>query len=152
MNLGLELLASRAVKLRLGTYFETWIATPAAAVRRSLGRDEFHLALTVAAGHRLAATGRTHISQVDLEAAEMGPNQVRPAVLVPVDVEAGDPVIWAIRTNLFLSLPALMEVAQARVITGERTWLLPFDHPDLAVTEVTAGRYLVDLTRLLRES
>jgi len=149
LKLGLELLASRTESLRLGTFFELWIATPEGTIRRSLGRDEYHLGLTIQAGRRLAGTGRTHTCQLDLEAAEMGPNQARPASLVQADVAPGEPVVLGIRTNLFISLADLVSGSRIRVQreAAEAVEGTMGDH--LAVpTEVAPGRFLVDVTGL----
>lgn len=150
MKLGLELLASRATDLRLGTFFETWIATADGTVRRSVGRDEYHLGLSIGAGRRLAATGRTHLCQLDLEAAEMGENQARAALIVPAEMDPGAPVIWGIRTNRFLSLGELLEGTTARLCRdGGEPVEFPLDHPLAAAYEVAPGRYIVDVTNLL---
>lgn len=149
MKLGLELLASTQVTLRLGTFFETWIATAPGTVRRSLGRDEYHLSLGVSEGRRLAATGRTHICQLDLEAAEMGENQARPALLTPTELPPDTPVIWGIRTNQFITLAALRAGARGRLL-GEGRAPLEFALDDPAVTgiEVAPGRYILDISGL----
>lgn len=150
MKLGLELLAERAADIRLGTFFETWVATAEGTVRRSLGRDEYHLGLTVQPGQRLAATGRTHICQLDLEAAGLGTNGARPSLLVPVELPEGSPLIWSIRTNLFLSLPALAAGTGARLLRdGAEPLSFRLDHPLLTAEEIAPGRYLVDLCGLL---
>jgi len=150
VRLGLELFAKQPAAIRLGTFFETWLATPAGTVRRSLGRDEYHLELLLPAGRRLAATGRTHISQVDLEKAGLGSNQARGAQLVPAPLEPGVPMILGIRTNLFLSLPALYQGCRLRLL---RDGLDPLDcdltEPRIAAQEVAAGRYIVEISRLL---
>jgi hypothetical protein len=136
--------------LKLGTFFETWLATPSGTLRRSLGRDEYHLDLVIKPGHRLAATGRTHVCQVDLEDAELGPNQARPAVLTPADLPPGTPVIWGIRTNLYLSLPALVSGASAVLLReGEEPLAFGFDHPHVAAEAVAPGRYILDISALL---
>lgn len=150
MKLGLELLATRAVTPRLGTFFESWIATAPGTVRRSLGRDEYHLTLTVGAGKRLAATGRTHICQIDLEAAELGENQARPTLLTETELPADTPVIWGIRTNLFLTLASLREGVRGR-LHGEGREPTEFSLTDARLTaiEVAPGRYIVDVSGLL---
>lgn len=148
MKLGVELLARRTVTLRLGTYFETWIATAAGTVRRSVGRDEYHLPIKVGAGRRLAGTGRTHICQVDLEQAELGANQARAADLMMVP--ASSPLVWSLRTNLFLSLSALQKGAIGQLLREDEPPLqFPLDDPAVTVTELSPGRYVVDLTGLL---
>lgn len=151
MNLGLELITNKPVALRLGTFFETWIATPSGTVRRSPGRDEYHLGLGLAGGRRLAATGRTHICQIDLEAAELGPNQARGAILAPADADATTPVICGIRTNLFLDLPALIRGVRARLLRGGGHPPLEarLDHPLLLAEEAAPGRYILDVSGLL---
>jgi len=151
VKIGLELVAHRPVEVRLGTFFETWIATAGGCARRSLGRDEYHLRLAIAPGGRLAATGRTHICQVDLEAAGLGPNGARQALLAPVPWP-GDQVLWGIRTNCFLDPADLRASARARLLTeGGRVREFDFadDRVDLQV--VAPGRYLIDVTRLLAE-
>ncbi|MFZ5816844.1 MAG: hypothetical protein ACOY93_16380 [Bacillota bacterium] len=150
MKLGLELLARRPVQLRLGTFFETWIATAGGSVRRSLGRDEYHLSLTIGAGSRLAATGRTHICQVDLEAAELGTNGARPCLLAEAEFKADGPVIWGVRTNLFLDLPDLTRSATARLLTeGAPPLLFGLDDQRVVAEAVAPGRYILDVTGLL---
>lgn len=150
MRLGLELIARAATPIRLGTFFETWLATVDGTVRRSLGRDEYHLELTVEAGRRLAATGRTCISQLDLAVNGLGPNQVRAATPAAAEITAGTPVIWGIRTNLFLTLPALIEGATAVLLReGEDDLPFAFDHPLLITDAVAPGRYIVDISALL---
>lgn len=150
MKLGLELIARRPITLRLGTFFETWVATTSGSLRRSLGRDEYHLSLTVGPGGRLAGTGRTHICQVDLEAAELGMNGARPALLTEADLAHLGPVIWGIRTNLFLDLADVKERATARLLTDGRGPLeFDLDHPALAAEAVAPGRYIIDVTGLL---
>jgi hypothetical protein len=153
LQLGLELVAHADTPLRLGTFFETWLATPAGTLRRSLGRDEFHLDVTIGSGRRLAATGRTHLCQVDLEAAGLGPNQARPATPAAAEVPVGTPVIWGIRTNLFLSLPPLLAGASANLVR-EGSAPLPFelDHPLVLAEEVAPGRYIIDISALLLTS
>jgi hypothetical protein len=150
LKLGLELVTGPPTTLRLGTFFETWLTTPGGTVRRSLGRDEYHLELMLEAGRRLAATGRTHVCQVDLEATGLGLNQARPAVLVPAEIEPGTPVIWGIRTNLFLTLPALAAGTTAQLLReGAEPFAFPLDHKLLVTETVAPGRYIVDISALL---
>ncbi len=150
MKLGLELIASRAATLRLGTFFETWIATAPGTVRRSLGRDEYHLSLTIGAGKRLAATGRTHICQLDLEAAEIGENQARPTLNIETELPKGAPVIWGIRTNLFLSLASLRESATGRLFReGREPESFGLGDERISAIEVAPGRYIIDISGLL---
>lgn len=150
LKLGVELLARQPAILRLGTFFETWIATPQGTVRRSLGRDEYHLSLRIGTESRLAATGRTHICQVDLEAAELGRNQARPATLAESEHEPGAPLILGVRTNLFLDLPALTLGATGCLLReGAPPTAFPLDHHLLIASEVAPGRYILDLSRLL---
>jgi len=152
LRLGLELIARTPVTLRLGTYFETWIATDVGTVRRSLGRDEYHLGLVVQPGQRLAATGRTHICQIDLEAAELGTNGARPAAPTEADLSAPGPVVWGIRTNLFLDPDDLAARSGGRLILEGRPPLeFALDHPAVHVKTVGPGRYIVDLTGLIAQ-
>lgn len=149
MKLGLELIARRPITLRLGTFFETWVATASGSVRRSLGRDEYHLGLVIGAGGRLAGTGRTHICQVDLEAAELGTNGARPSLLTEADLVVEGPVIWGIRTNLFLDLADLKERATARLLTDQgQPMAFDLTHPRVTVEAVAPGRYIIDVTSL----
>lgn len=151
MKLGLELIARRPITLRLGTFFETWIATSSGSVRRSLGRDEYHLGLTIGAGGRLAATGRTHICQADLEVLGLGSNSARPSLLTDADLSGAGPLIWGIRTNLFLDLSGLQEHAEALLLRGDREPLaFALDNPSLAAEVVAPGRYIIDLSGLFR--
>lgn len=150
MKLGLELVAKAPANLTLGTFFETWIATPSGTVKRSLGRDEYHLGLVIQAGRRLAATGRTHICQVDLEAADLGLNQARAPLLVEAEIPLGTPVVWGIRTNRFLSRGALVEGAAARLLRdGAEPLTFDLDHKQLLLEESAPGRYVVDISALL---
>lgn len=150
MKLGLELIARCPITLRLGTYFETWIATASGTVRRSLGRDEYHLGLVVAPGGRLAATGRTHICQVDLEAADLGKNGARPALLTEADQTIPGPIVWGIRTNLFLNLADLQGRALVRLLADEGPPVeFALTDPQVAVEEVAPGRYIVDLSEIV---
>lgn len=152
MRLGLELVARTAIPLRLGTYFETWLATCAGTVRRSLGRDEYHLGLVLRPGQRLAATGRTHICQIDLEAAELGTNGARPALPAEADLSTPGPVVWGIRTNLFLDPDDLAARAGGRLVVEGRPPLdFPLTHPSVQVKAVGPGRYIIDLTGLIPE-
>ncbi|HYG58943.1 MAG TPA: hypothetical protein VD902_12865 [Symbiobacteriaceae bacterium] len=150
MKLGLELLARQPTPLKLGTFFETWITTPFGTVKRSLGRDEYHLSLTIGSGRRLAATGRTHLCQVDLEEADLGTNQARPPLLTTAEITHGTPVIWGIRTNRFLSLQALTDGAEARICReGAEPLRFAFDDRLLVAEELAPGRYTVDISALL---
>jgi hypothetical protein len=150
LKLGLELVTEGPCALRLGTFFETWLTTPAGTVRRSLGRDEYHLDLHLPAGRRLAATGRTHVCQLDLEDAGLGTNQARPAVLVTAEVEPGTPTIWGIRTNLFLSQPALVAGATALLVReGAESHPFRLDDKQILTESTAPGRYIVDISALL---
>lgn len=150
MKLGLELIARRPISLRLGTFFETWVAMASGSLRRSLGRDEYHLGLTIGVGGRLAGTGRTHICQVDLEAADLGTNGARPSLLTEADLGVEGPVIWGIRTNLFLDLGDLKERVTARLLTeGAPPLAFDLNHPRVVVEAVAPGRYIIDVTGLL---
>lgn len=150
MRLGLELLTKQPAAVRLGTFFETWLATPEGTLRRSLGRDEYHLSLSLPPGRRLAATGRTHISQVDLEDAGLGTNQAPAAQLVRTAPEPGVPMVLGIRTNLFLSLAALNQGCCLRLLREGRDPLnCDLADPRLHVQEVAAGRYILEISGLL---
>jgi hypothetical protein len=150
LKLALELYTNRPVALRLGTFFETWIATTDGTLRRSLGRDEYHFNLHLDANRRLAATGRTHICQVDLEAVDLGINQARKAILTAASAEPIPPILWGIRTNLYLDLPSLVESTSA-LLLRENSPSIPFDlnHERVHSLEIAPGRYLVDLSGLL---
>ncbi len=151
MKLGLELIARRPITLRLGTFFETWIATASGSVRRSLGRDEYHLGLSIGSGGRLAATGRTHICQADLEVLGLGCNGARPALLSDADLTEDGPLIWGIRTNRFLDLAALKEQTGARLLCTEREPReFSLEHPLLVAEAVAPGRYIVDVSGMIQ--
>jgi hypothetical protein len=146
-RLGLELIATRPLDLAIGTFFETWLAAADGAVRRSLGRDEYHLSLAVDAGGRLAATGRTYLCQFDRAGAGMGANEALPTRPVALEGAPLDLLVLALRTNRFLSLGALQEGATLRlVVDGQDRGLLSLSEPPLRCDEVAPGRYLVDLT------
>jgi hypothetical protein len=150
LKLGLELLARYPAPLRIGTFFETWLATPAGTVRRSLGRDEYHLGLTIDAGRRLAATGRTFICQLDVEEAGLGINQARPALRVEAEWSPKMPLIWGIRTNRFLDWAALADGTTAQLIReGQEPLPFAMDHPSLNASEVAPGRFIIELSGLL---
>jgi hypothetical protein len=150
LKLGLELVARRPTPLSLGTFFESWIATQSGTVRRSLGRDEYHLGLIIGAGQTLAATGRTHICQIDREAAGLGPNAARPAAPVDAEVLPGAPVLWSVRTNRFLTLSALREGTAVRIRREEADAMeIDLDHPQLVLEATLPGRYILDLSALL---
>jgi hypothetical protein len=150
LKLGLELLAREPTPLSLGTFFETWLAAAGGTVKRSLGRDEYHLGLTIGAGRRLAATGRTHICQLDVESLDLGLNQARPALLVPADLPPGAPLCLGVRTNRFLDLNALAAGVWLRLVrdTGPPVEV-SLEHVLLDREEIAPGRYLLELGTLL---
>lgn len=150
MKLGLELLTLRPTQVSLGTFFETWLALPAGTLKRSLGRDEYHLGLVIGTQRRVAATGRTHICQLDVEALDLGENQARPALLVPATLAAGAPVCLGIRTNRYLDVGALAEGASFRMLRDTGT-PVEFDlsHPLIQHEQVAPGRYLIEMGTLL---
>ncbi|MFO7172778.1 MAG: hypothetical protein DIU70_007415 [Bacillota bacterium] len=144
MRMGVELLANEPVRLRLGSFFESWLALPTGALRRSLGRDEYHLAITIGPGRRLAATGRTYICQIDAEGAGLGVNQARAAVLTPADLPPSLPVFLGLRTNVFLDLPSLVAGARLRLLRDDQPPVeIPLS-PTIA-EQVLPGRFLIDL-------
>lgn len=146
-RLGLELIAARPLDLSIGTFFETWLAAADGTVRRSLGRDEYHLTLRIEAGGRLAATGRTYVCQFDRAGAEMGKNEALAARPVDLGDLPTGLLLLALRTNRFLSLADLQESAALRlIIGGEDRGLLPLNEPPLRCDQVAPGRYLIDLT------
>jgi hypothetical protein len=146
-RLGVELLATHEIELPIGTFFESWLAAADGTVRRSLGRDEYHLSLQIATGHRLAATGRTYICQFDRAQAEMGENEALPAKPVPLEGAPEEFLLLALRTNRFLALRTLQEETHLQLVgaNGARH-SLPLNHPSLRCDEVGPGRFLVDLT------
>lgn len=148
----MELTARHPIQLNLGTFFETWLATAAGSARRSLGRDEYHLRITIGAGARLAGTGRTHLCQVDLEAAGLGRNGVRQALLTPLEFPEEGPVIWGIRTNRFLHLSDLVASTGGCMLREDRPpEEFALDDPRVRVECVSPGRYIVDVTGLLTD-
>lgn len=152
VRLGLELMAAEPVRLHLGSFFESWLALSAGAIRRSLGRDEYHLEIRVGAGRRLAATGRTYICQIDAEETGLGTNQARAAVLVPTDLTPGAPLFLGLRTNVFLDQRALVRGAHLRLQRdGHPLAECTLSDPRVHAEQVVPGRYLVDLSQFLRE-
>lgn len=150
LKLGLELTARTPTHLTLGTFFETWISLVDGTVKRSLGRDEYHLALTVDRGRRLAGTGRTHICQLDSEACELGQNQATPAHLVPANISRGIPVFLGLRTNAFLDLASLRAGAAFRLITDPGDAVdFTLEHPAIAPELIGPGRFLIELGGLV---
>jgi hypothetical protein len=148
-RLGLELIATRPLDLSIGTFFETWLAAADGTVRRSLGRDEYHLSLRMETGARLAATGRTYLCQFDRASAEMGENAALPARLVDLGEAPSGLLLLALRTNRFLSLGALQESVQLRpIVSGGALTPLPLTAPTLRCDQVAQGRFLIDLTEL----
>lgn len=148
MRLGVELLATAPTRLHLGSFFESWLAVPAGTLKRSLGRDEYHLAITIGAGCRLAATGRTYICQIDAEEAGIGINQARQPVLVSADLPAGSPLILGLRTNVFLDLAGLTAGAVLRLHRGTAVAEFGLDDRRVEPEQVVPGRYLVDMSEL----
>lgn len=150
MRLGVELVARAPTRLGLGSFFETWLMFPAGVLRRSLGRDEYHLPVAIQAGRRLAGTGRTYICQIDSDAAGLGPNQARPCLPVPAPHPAGGPVVLGLRTNVFRDLSALVDGVHLVLLTDVaepvRTTL---DDPRIPAEEILPGRYRIGLSRLL---
>ncbi|BDG59978.1 hypothetical protein [Caldinitratiruptor microaerophilus] len=150
MRLGVELVARSPTRLGLGSFFETWLMLPAGVLRRSLGRDEYHLPVVIQAGRRLAGTGRTYICQIDAEAAGLGPNQARPCLPVPVPLPAGSQVVLGLRTNVFRDLPALVDGVHLVLRTDlAEPVSATLDDPRLVAEEMLPGRYRIGLGRLL---
>lgn len=149
MRLGVELLATAPTRLHLGSFFESWLAVPAGTLKRSLGRDEYHLAITIGSGCRLAATGRTYICQIDAEEAGLGINQARGPILVPADLPAGGPLILGLRTNVFLDLAGLTAGTMLRLHHGTAVAECNLDDRRVEPEQVVPGRYLVDMTDLM---
>ncbi len=152
LRLGLELVAAEPVRLHLGSFFESWLALSAGAIKRSLGRDDYHLDISVGPGRRLAATGRTYICQIDAEEIGLGINQARAAVMVSADLAPGTPLMLGLRTNVFLDLAAMRASARLRVQYDSHPVIeCGFGHSCLGPEQLAPGRYLVDLTGLLQE-
>lgn len=149
MKLGVELVARRLTALKLGSFFETWVSLLDGTLTRSLGRDEFHLALTYPATRRLAATGRTGICQCDLEAISLGLNQSLPTRPVDAQLSPGAPVLFGLRTNVFLDLPALCRGASLRVVTSEGAVEADLEDRRVWPELVYPGRFLVEVGNLV---
>lgn len=148
LRLGVEVLARAPAHLRLGNFFETWLALPSGVLRRSLGRDEYHLAVTIGRDRRLAATGRTYICQIDAEEAGLGVNQARSAVLAPVELPPGTPLFLGLRTNVFLQMPELMAGVRLQLLRGNLPRVeVPLDSQ--VAEQVLPGRFVVDLSAAL---
>lgn len=150
MKIGLEILTQAGTRLTLGTFFESWLCLAEGTLKRSLGRDEYHLHVSMGPGRRLAATGRTHICQLDSEAAGLGPNQAAAAVLVPVSSRPEAPLFLGMRTNAFLDMAAFTSGAALRLVReGTDAVVFTLDHPDVAPHWVGPGRFLIQLPPLL---
>lgn len=150
LRVGVELIAANDIPLRLGSFFESWLAVPGGSLRRSLGRDDYHLDVVIAAGRRVAATGRTHICQLNAEEVGIGVNQARGAGLVPCSPDAAPPLFLGLRTNVFLDLPSLLHGVHLRLVrdgTEPEQW--PLADPRLGPSQIMPGRFLVDLTGVL---
>lgn len=150
VRLGLELVARRPVALKLGSFFETWLSGMDGVIPRSLGRDEYHLALVLASSRRLAATGRVGICQCDVEAIGLGPTQALPCRPVQAAVEPMAPLLFGLRTNAFLDPPALTAGVLLRLCRGGLPPVeCPLDDPRLRLEAINPGRYLIECGALL---
>lgn len=151
MKVGLELVAQTNLSLKLGTFFETWLSQVDGVIKRSLGRDEYHLDVVVERGNRLAATGRIHLCQLDTAAIGLGPIQGSPCNTVSVELPPGSPVFLNIRTNAFLELSALRSGCRFRLVTDRPLDGFEFglDNPDVLTELVGPGRFLMEFGRLL---
>ena len=152
VRLGLELVARRPVALKLGSFFETWLSGLNGVIPRSLGRDEYHLALVVAPGRRLAATGRVGICQCDVEAIGLGPTQARPCRPAEAALAPDEPLLFGLRTNAFLDPPALTAGLHLRLCPGGAPPVeCPADDPRLRLEAISPGRYLIECSALLKQ-
>ena len=152
MLLGAELMARDDLDLNLGNFFETWLSVAGVAVRRSLGRDEYHLAVRIPAGSRVAATGRTHICQVDTVQAGLGPLKAPPAR--PATLPVADLLVCLhLRTNTCLDQAQLRQTLILRLIGDAVSLPREFTLPSrqVRVETLAPGRFLVQLTRVLQE-
>lgn len=118
VHLGLELYARKPVGLALGSFFATWLSLESGELRRSVGRDEYHLAVDIDQGCRLAATGRLCVCQLRTEQIGLGPTQATRAVLCPVSHRPAGLVTLGLRTNVFRDLGALSAGASFRLIAA----------------------------------
>jgi hypothetical protein len=151
LKVGLELVAQTTLSLKLGTFFETWLSQVDGLIKRSLGRDEYHLDVRVERGNLIAATGRIHLCQVDTAAIGLGPIHASPCVTVTVDIPPGSPIFLNIRTNAFLELSALRSGCRFRLVTDRPLNGLAFslENPDVLTELVGPGRFLMEFGRLL---
>jgi len=150
VKLGLELVARRPVALKLGSFFETWFSGVGGVIPRSLGRDEYHLALVLALGRRLAATGRVGICQCDVESIGLGRTQALPCRPAEALVAPEEPLLFGLRTNAFLDLPALTAGVLLRLCPGGTPVVeCSLEDPRLRPEAISPGRYLVECSALL---
>lgn len=151
MKVGLELVAQTTLSLKLGTFFETWLSQVDGFIKRSLGRDEYHLDVTVERGNLIAATGRIHLCQLDTAVIGLGPIHASPCNTLSVDLPPGSPLFLNIRTNAFLELSAVRLGCRFRLVTDRPLDGLEFslDNPDILTELVGPGRFLMEFGRLL---
>lgn len=151
MYLGAELLTRRDISLNLGHFFETWFSCGGEQIRRSLGRDEYHTLVSLRKGIRVAATGRIHLCQLDIEAVGLGLLQA-PACRA-VTVSAGKaPIFLNVRTNTALETTALVHTYEMKISReGQEAEIIRFDDPTLETESITPGRYLVNLSRIITD-
>ena len=151
MQLGLEIAILHEKIFTLGTFFETWLGVCDQPVKRSLGRDEYHLAVTIETGRRVAATGRTHLCQVDTASVGMGPVQAPPAR--PVEIgSAAQSIFLHLRTNIFPEPESLTQGLSFRVIGPDNTVLAEFQLSDqrVDIEWLSPGRLLIDLSEIFQ--
>lgn len=151
MNMAVELLAAAPVRLSLGSFFETWLSFDGETSRKSIGRDEYHLNLTVPIRHRLAATGRLNICQVDLASAGIDPGEILPGRPVEVPGPAGAIIQLHVRTNVFLEQAPLIHNVILRILRdpGLAPAEIPLRRMPGAVTWVNRGRFAITLNDAL---
>jgi len=151
MQLGVEITILHEKAFTLGTFFETWLGVCDQSVKKSLGRDEYHLDVAIEAGRRVAATGRTHLCQVDTASVGLGPVQAPPAK--PVEVASiSEPLFLHLRTNTFLEPESLTQGLSFKVVGPGNTPLAEFLLSDQRVDLewLSPGRFLLDVSEILQ--
>lgn len=149
MYLGTELITRHDLTLNLGNYFETWLSAGGEPVKRTLGRDEYHTQVLLRQGARVAATGRVHLCQLDTEAAGLGRLQAPPSRLIVIPSE-NNPVFLNVRTNTSLEVSSLVKTFDLRLNLGNGdSQLYGLDNPKLDTDQISPGRFMIDLSRVL---
>lgn len=153
MQIGVEITILHEKTFTLGTFFETWLGVCDQPVKKSLGRDEYHLDVAVEPGRRVAATGRTYLCQVDTVPVGLGPVQApaaRPVEVAPASASTSHPIFLHLRTNTFLEPEALTQGLSFRLVGPDNSPLCDFQLSDqrVDIEWLNPGRFLIDLSEI----